>query len=420
MYCKILSGVLLIIIAAKSFAQPVNNLRKMITNPDGKSLLMLGIHNQKGYETIVFFHENGASKVVSRLPYLLSPQKDGFFYINERRFSNIILRGQSEEIKEVNRTYFCTTEKALLDSLTKREPKTNKVRCKDCTDHFYDSSRKVINYIIPGFICFSHSSHTFEGGKDYTPDLHINTRKIKRLENMTIQSNFLHSGIDGEITVKEPNWTIQPSSLLYHSFKLDVKKWKQTLYAISYNSGDGRPFDEKIPHKEAFIYDSLDKYFNTKHSKGSNISSSDWDFRPDLLHISYELDHYLGVTQLFVIAYQGSPPYGLLEIEAGALTKNYGPYNYAPVGNTLKVHMRQTGDDVFASPGNDVIYYLKNLANEQDPLVYNLIHPSANNLIKDISSKWHYTVKGDIVMAEWAIGDDIDLWLKVIDENSIH
>lgn len=387
---------LLSIVSITSLAQPISGLKTKITNPNGKSLLLLGINAGLGYKTIVVLHENGKSEVIRELPYLLSPQKEVFLYINERRFSHEECNEYPATIND-NKIYFAQDYKSLQDSLTKKATKPRKHLCDDSIDstHRDDMIRHLsIRYLIPGFITFSEWVDHLDDDRDRLVSEGPDHRQRLFTRKIIMNMNFF-------ATMHE--WPESPS-LNPYSFKQDIKEWEQISAAFSnfVNADEG-----DIDYVRVIHYDSLERYVDKAHSNQSILNRLDPDFY--LSEINYELDHYLGATQLLALRHKKYYPYGLLKIEAGPIDKKYGSYNYSLPTDSLKTYMRQTGDDVFASPGNDVIYYLEGGSYLKD-----------SNL-KDIMNKWQHSIgRGDVIMAEWAIGANMDKWLKVINENPGH
>ncbi len=336
--------------------------------------LLLGLRTSEGYRTLFIINKNGTSTVSIDLPYLATPQKDGFYFIDEelldssevivesvdssnldsilmgRSIHNLVVFKNAEQIKQFNKN-----KKNIVYS-------DWNIKCPSCKEGGGEENTESIEYVIPNYITVNYS-----GGGYYTGAAHP-------FHGSTSESmNF-----DWFRNQRQNNYSKRHSAFgLSDLYKKKSEFINQKLLEQAEDVTDGEG--------KASPLDLTDIYFALNRKNGE-------------VHLSCFADAF--------VPYSVSGDYKFTaDYDIGRLDKQYVPNNIFPL--TYSLIGKQTDNyvkDILVSPSQDVVYLL---------VGYNEIRligvdvKSQKEIINLPLKDLGYTLP---IMVEWSTGKHIENW----------
>ena len=423
------SIIFLLVICLASQAQISLDEEFEALEPQGKTnLLLLGTRENGSYFTYVISHKGDNPQLEAKLPYLVSPQPKGFYYLKNKYYSYYFKEDQCrQKERNYNRLVISKNLSRLLDtfeSIKKPGPDTPynlRANC-DVIDSRVDFLKKSpryyntldLNYLISGMASFQGSSNVVgepgypynftipfpdipylelyqEGGYDFKkPEISkVSSKAIDAMKPYQFDLPFSNPEVIqyNEHEHKSGNFKIPSQYLFPQSQPSDSSRFKITRHGDSM----ALKWSEK---RKGFIF-----YKNYMRDYVGRIN-----FKPLLYH---ELGQVKRTIKIMASIGTG-PKINPAVINCGPLPAQVRPYNSLPF--TLKQSaidsMQTTGDDFFLSPTEDVLYYQKLKSRYSDKSTLQAYNSQGRK--KDFK----LTLKTDnIIMAEWATGKYVEKWL---------
>lgn len=391
--------------------------------PQGKAnLLLLGTRENGSYFTYVISHKGDNPHLEAKLPYLVSPQPKGFYYLKNKYYSYYFKEDQCrQKERNYNRLVISKNLPRLLDtfqSIKKPGPDTPYNLRKNC--EFIDSRNDFLkksksyyhglglNYLMSGIVSFQSGSNVV-GDPSYS-------------DNYTIpfpDSPYLELYNDGHYSFKKPEISKRASqpidAMKPYQFDLPFSKPQVIEYKVLENANG----NHKIPLKYLFLQSQpsdSSKFKTTRHGdsmalkwsverKGliyNNLATT--YFKPLLYH---ELGQVKRKIKIRVSAIH--PKKTTAVINCGPLPNRLRPYNKLPfeLKESTIDSMQTTGDDFFLSPTEDVLYYQKLKTRYSDNSTLQAYNSQGQKKDFKITLKTK-----NIIMAEWATGKYVEKWLE--------
>lgn len=395
-----------------------SQLRKILQNlkpQETSELLLLGLHYngddsltrvrefKNGYRTLLLNYHHGEVNLAGDLPYLATPQPNGFYFIGEKKEAwGEYDSGREDEgagaIGLRSYTNFDDTNPIITTSATTllqllKKPSKNTFDpipdCPDCDEEeeevrdYFESSATALTYLIPGFATVNSWGENFTGGAHGNRYDHNYTTNFPRLLN----ENF---------PVKELPISISET-------KMDSINRILYFRGISGLFIDGG-YEEN--RKEPF---RLSDYKNLKIGEGSGY------YQVKVEEKDYVLFHDKGVVQLNIRAhadadYASSGDYNLTtEYEAGPLQipgfKNSLSFKFSDLAKA-----DTTITDCFLSPKQNILVLTRKTYKAGKPEM-----DKSELAVVDVQSGkilYRQTLPLNVIMAEWATGKSVDRWLQ--------
>ena len=400
--------------------------------PEGKAnLLLLGVREnidskahpyEEMYFTYLIKYENEKADLIAKIPYLVIPQRQHFYYGTDlyRKYWKVKVDTINREIPEQDTSVqeiekvdllFSRSLPDLLDTLQQDKPKglAEKPKIQSFHKEEYRGTLRIV-YVSPGTISLRSSENYYSEGA-----AHPNNAFEAFSVLFPTYDFFRFQNSIG--TLNAP--ANAPENLRRYRFRsmLDEaksEKIKKAFYLI-YNDDPYEHGVDPFPlHKvKPFPITKVDSKIKTKFP-------GDWDdiSKDQILNrygkyknISYFLKHYLGNVHLFVAAeqsaaYAGSGDYAhSYVVDAGPVPDENLSNNALPFQLSMdkKDFLRDEGDDFFVSPTREVLFYYDR---DEEKL--------STCRSKEKPAQFSLSINGKIVMAEWAVGNYVDQWLKEI------
>lgn len=353
------------------FYSPEFSKLKPQNKPSG---LLLGFATSQGYKTLYIIYENGKCNVSVEIPYLATPQKSGFFYIDEKFIDDSeIIKAEGEE-----RTILYTktfTEPVIFQNQVeirkfndnKLGNKPKEIKCDSCWG-WDEATNQSIEYIIPGYISLGN----YWGG--YTGGAHPN-----------------------------------------HSSSSDVVN-----FSSFYNYQKDSTFKQEL--------DLLSLYENKKHEinaalfqkgeEGDFIDATGDQSTVDTSNIFFSIGRKNGEVHFFCYAnasasYAASGDYAYTaEYDYGKLKQPYINNNNFPVDFSILIQKTYKGfdalNDVLVSPNKNIAYYIMSRKNGREHCIVGIDVLAGREVINFCLSY------SSLIMVEWATGKYVESWKEVL------
>lgn len=344
--------------------------------------LLLGLKTDEGYRTLLITYKNGIAAVTADLPYLATPQKDGFYFIDEMWLDSSEVESPitNYDSTNVDSAIYCKTYCKLFVSKNMEQiQQFNK--SKSYPNHFNcdaggEDMTESVGYVIPNYISLNYS-----GGGYHTGGAH------PFYGSASVSMNF--------------DW--------FCNYR-------------KYNDSEPRPpfsLSELYEKKRDFV--NLDLF---RQGENDSVTDGEGKLSPvDTARIEFSISRENGEVHLFCfgeafVPYTVSGDYTYTaSYDFGRLGKQYVANNLFPIKYKRIGEQNPFEDfhdhvmDIFISPSQDVVYLaISKPRNEGDFLI--CIDVKSQKEIMNLPFK--YLSPSNIVMVEWATGSYVDKWKQIL------
>lgn len=385
--------------AQSRFARAVAGLNPQKT-PSG---LLIGIRSDDGYQTVLLGFDGKKAEAVAALPLLATPQGETFAYLYKQEHNTVaLIRDDGDQTRLVqyrehweelitgsDRTEAERDAEAAFD---KEEPQA--VSCDTCPAWEWEDYLDVA-YVVPGHVTLS----VYGGG--YTGGAHSNSYN----DMFTVRFASVFPRVFNYMNDESGRENTYVQSELSELYPVDrdpgvlARVQRQLLI-----KGKLEYFIDNLDNEEAY-----EEYDSTEYA---GVDPAEIDGRPgsvDTSAIDLVLQRVRGTVHLACqadaqAAYTESGDYLLTaEVDCGALQPSFLAHNTFPLDYGAFVATDSTVRDVFISPAQDIVYVLS------DDTITGIDVATRNEVIQ------YALPEGSIVvMAEWATGERLATWKKVL------
>lgn len=358
--------------------------------------LLLGVHNEDGYQTILFEYDGKTVNTAANVPLLAVPGKDGFSYLYERIHTSaeitendieegrVLYREQWEEIVvERDRAKAeREAEQALPDDSVNTPP------CSDCRNWDWEDHLDI-QYVIPGHATLAMYGGGYTGGAHPSHYSNVFTAHLSSLAPRTVNSTNRDTAADQLVESKlaelypvsrDPNVATRMNRELFIRGRLE--------YFIDGQSND-----------------SLYEEYDSTEYAGMALETIDGLYTVDTTSISFVLERIRGRLHLKARAdapatYAESGDYALTaEYDCGVLDSTIHPPGHLPLPYGAFVKADDTVRDVLVAPSQNIVYVLAD-----DTIV------GVDVATKKVVFEYMLPEASTVVMAEWSSAAELNAW----------
>lgn len=375
---KILATLILLYCTQLLFAQPSTSELKpflQTLEPSGQpELLLLGIDTQRGLQTLVVEIKEGKAILQPTLPYLATPQRDGFWYLQKQMIYEYV-EADSDDAYMQDMSLRCDhlfigkspTELVKRMASYKNKPSDGKEA------NWSEDGTILLNWVAPGFISYAMLGGGYYGGAH--PSYFGNEGVTERFDDFKTCKHYKATATEEicDRTVKKQGLkSIIPEANWQKAAQVLAAKAKKGEF---YDTMDGEPVEGReadIANMEALM----------THRAGLLYP----------IYAAYADAMYIeSVTYSFTAIYEGNTP-----LKSKGLAFNTLPFKFealAKVDPKLK--------DLYLSPKHNVLVL------SYGPYALLLDGTTGKELLR-------LETPGSTCMADWAIGSSVERWKGIL------
>jgi hypothetical protein len=368
--------------------------------------ILLGIDTGAKYRSLLIQFENGKVDILADVPYLASPQKDGFYYINQYQLNwhkakeegatDLRMEGRDTVAWSFSRSDFFISRnfQTLSDSITKEKEKAGirneSIACTNCRE-YYEQEVNRLSYVIPGFISIEERSEKYAGAAHPHTTTKAFTATFTDLPN--IQTSTASSFANSAVCCDQ------------NSFKslFSPKHWEIVQRTLYFKGIDEQFIDRNRDNE-------VTRKFDLTKFDGRAIGKSTSPYQIQTAAPDFVLTHERGQVHLKVRAHttasytESGDDQLTTEYDAGPLQKPFIRYNAFPLDFSA-LQSRYAGlVDAYVSPYHNVVMLVLNGEPGSIQPTLALVDVTTGKLI------FTREITGSIIMAEWAADTSIEQW----------
>lgn len=356
------------------WSQPSSSQLKPVLNQlspsDQPELLLLGIDTEAGFQTLLIEINQQKANLLAPLPYLASPQKDGFWYLQSQMIYEYLEADADEEYMEDMSTrcehLFLAKSPSALQKI--RAP-YQKLPKEGQEANWSEDGVFKLDWIAPGLISYSMMGGGYYGGAH--PAYFGNNGITERFDDFKTCQHYQATSLKTECERKKKGQALKAL--------IPEANWKkaQQIIAAKAEKGefddtlDGEPVAGRAAHVE-------DMEALMRHREG--LLYPDYLAYADAMYIE-------SVDYTFLATHKGQT-----SLKGRGLAFNSLPFDFAKI-----VKMDAPLLDLYLSPKHNAL----------------LLDYGSHIVVLDGKTGQElkrFDLNGRVCMAEWAIGASVERW----------